>query len=88
MGWDKGWDSNFEELLREYLPFLSADEPLEADTDLRAVGLDSLGVVELLGSLEQAYDVRFVDEALSLDTFATPAVLWEQIGKMSGAANR
>ncbi|MFF4102634.1 phosphopantetheine-binding protein [Streptomyces sp. NPDC001903] len=82
-----GWDNNFEELLREYLPFLSADEPLEADTDLRAVGLDSLGVVELLGSLEGTYDVRFVDEALSLETFATPAVLWEQIQKLaSGAA--
>ncbi|KPI28840.1 phosphopantetheine-binding protein [Streptomyces sp. NPDC086989] len=83
-----GWDKNFEELLREYLPFLSAEEPLEADTDLRAVGLDSLGVVELLGSLEGAYDVRFTDEALSLETFATPAVLWEQIGALREAANR
>ncbi|MCT9011718.1 phosphopantetheine-binding protein [Streptomyces sp. NPDC054766] len=80
------WDKKFEELLREYLPFLSADEPLEADTDLRLSGLDSLGAVELLGSLENVYAVRFVDEALSLDTFATPAVLWETVTRLQTAA--
>ena len=80
------WDMKFEELLRGYLPFLDADAPLEADTDLRISGLDSLGAVELLGSLESAYDVRFVDEALSLDTFATPAVLWETVTRLRRAA--
>ncbi|MGW2649309.1 phosphopantetheine-binding protein [Streptomyces sp. NPDC001393] len=80
------WDKKFEELLRDYLPFLDADEPLEADTDLRLSGLDSLAAVELLGSLESAYAVRFVDEALSLDTFATPAVLWETVTRLQTAA--
>ncbi|MEU0603067.1 acyl carrier protein [Streptomyces sp. NPDC006393] len=80
------WDKKFEELLREYLPFLGADEPLEADTDLRVSGLDSLGAVELLGSLESAYGIRFVDEALSLDTFATPAVLWDTVARLRTAA--
>ncbi|MEU5090882.1 phosphopantetheine-binding protein [Streptomyces sp. NPDC021356] len=79
------WDQKFEELLREYLPFLDGDEPLAPDTDLRDCGLDSLGAVELLGSLESAYDVRFVDEALSLDTFATPEVLWETVRKLQTA---
>jgi acyl carrier protein len=79
------WDQRFEELLREYLPFLDDDEPLEDGTDLRGGGLDSLGAVELLGSLESAYDVRFVDEALSLDTFATPAVLWETVTRLQKA---
>lgn len=80
------WDEKFEELLRDYLPFLDAEEPLEADTDLRDSGLDSLGAVELLGSLESTYDVRFVDEALSLDTFATPAVLWDTVTRLQAAA--
>ncbi|OEJ36234.1 phosphopantetheine-binding protein [Streptomyces agglomeratus] len=80
------WDQQFENLLRECLPFLGPDEELTPDTSLRDAGLDSLGTVELLGSLESAYDVRFVDEALSLDTFATPAVLWATLTKMSEAA--
>ncbi|MFP3992321.1 acyl carrier protein [Streptomyces sp. E11-3] len=76
------WDQQFEETLREYLPFLAADEQLSPDTNMRDMGLDSLGTVELMGSLENTYDVRFVDDALNLDTFATPAVLWEALSKM------
>lgn len=81
-----GWDQRFENLLREYLPFLSADEPLSEDINLRDAGLDSLGTVELLTSLENMYDVRFVDDALTLDTFATPRVLWDAVSKMSRTA--
>ncbi|MFE2298894.1 phosphopantetheine-binding protein [Streptomyces sp. NPDC059445] len=80
------WDNKFEELLREYLPFHGAGEPLEADTDLRLAGLDSLGAVELLGSLEGAYHVHFVDDVLSLDTFATPGVLWSTLTRLRALA--
>ncbi|MFK0050587.1 phosphopantetheine-binding protein [Streptomyces sp. NPDC090741] len=81
------WDRRFEELLREYLPFLSEGEPLAPDTSLRDAGLDSLGTVELLGSLESAYGVRFVDDALGPETFATPEVLWAALGRLSQAAH-
>jgi acyl carrier protein len=81
------WDQNFEDMLREHLPFLDDDEPLVPDTDLRDCGLDSLGAVELLGSLESAYDIRFVDEALSLDTFATPEVLWNTVTRLQAAVS-
>ncbi|MET7986414.1 MULTISPECIES: phosphopantetheine-binding protein [unclassified Streptomyces] len=80
------WDKKFEVLLREYLPFLDAGEPLEADTDLRLAGLDSLGAVELLGSLEGAYGVHFVDDVLSLETFATPGALWATLTRLQALA--
>ncbi|TDQ04393.1 acyl carrier protein [Labedaea rhizosphaerae] len=73
------WDEQFEELLRRYLPFLSPEDPIEGDTRLRDFGLDSLGMVELLAQLEAAYDVRFVDDALTLETFETPDVLWKTL---------
>jgi acyl carrier protein len=70
------WDSKFENALREFLPFLDSDETLTADVSLRDLGLDSMGMVELLAALEDGYDVRFRDEYLTMETFATPAVLW------------
>lgn len=73
------WDERFEDLLREFLPFLPATHPLTEDLDLREHGLDSLGVVELLAALENGYDVRFRDEALCMRTFATPGVLWSTL---------
>lgn len=80
------WDEQFEEILRPYLPFLPADEELSGETNLRDLGLDSLGTVELLASLENAYDVRFVDDALSMETFASPGVLWGTLSKMAESA--
>jgi diaminopimelate decarboxylase len=43
------WDERFEVLVRKYLFFLAADEELRPGLDLREFGLDSLGVVDLLG---------------------------------------
>ncbi|MGK4580170.1 phosphopantetheine-binding protein [Kitasatospora sp. HPMI-4] len=80
------WDEKFERILRGFLPFLPPGEQLESDTQLRELGLDSLGTIELLGNLENAYDVRFLDDALTLETFETPGVLWKTLaGLLPGA---
>lgn len=76
------WDAQFETLLRRYLPFVSPAEGLTQETSLSDLGLDSLGKVELLGELENTYDVRFRDEALSAETFETPGSLWKTLSEM------
>jgi nodulation protein F len=80
------WDGRFETLLRRHLPFLGANDQLSTDASLRDLGLDSMGVVELLADLESGYAVRFRDEALTMATFATPGVLWGVLSAMSHAA--
>lgn len=80
------WDKLFEELLRGYLPFLSDEEALTPKTALRDLGLDSLAMVELLARLEQAYETRFVDDALTLATFETAGSLWSTLQRMAGVA--
>jgi acyl carrier protein len=77
------WDTEFEKLLRRHLPFLSPDEPLEHDARLRDFGLDSLATVELLAELERGYQIRFSDQALSLETFETPAILWKALSAIA-----
>lgn len=79
-------DERFEDLLRKYLPFLPAEYPLTDDTALREHGLDSMGVVELLADLENGYHVRFRDEALTMETFATPGVLWNTLSSLTRRA--
>jgi acyl carrier protein len=75
-------DAAFESTLRNFLPFLDATEALTPDMSLRDLGLDSMGMVELLADLESGYDVRFRDEALTMETFATPGVLWGVLSSM------
>ncbi|MCM2579591.1 acyl carrier protein [Streptomyces meridianus] len=76
---DDAWDSGFESLLRPFLPFLSPGAPLTPDADLRDLGLDSMGTVELLATLETTYELRFRDDALQMENFASPAVLWQTL---------
>jgi acyl carrier protein len=80
------WDEQFETLLRSHLPFLEADEELVGDLSLREFGLDSLGVVDLLVSLEEAYEIRLRDDDLRMDTFAAPSVLWATLFRLINSA--
>jgi acyl carrier protein len=79
------WDEKFEVLLRAYLPFLSNEEELRPELDLREFGLDSLGVVDLLAALESEYGIRLTDDVLSMETFAEPGVLWETLNEIQQA---
>ncbi|MGW7353312.1 acyl carrier protein [Streptomyces phytohabitans] len=76
------WDQSFEELLRKHLSLLEAEDEITADLSLRDYGLDSMGMVALLSGLEDTYNVRFVDDALNFENFATPATLWETVSAM------
>jgi acyl carrier protein len=76
------WDERFEKLLRSHLPFLEEGEEVAGDLNLREFGLDSLGVVDLLVSLEETYDVHFLGEDLKMDTFAAPSVLWATLFRL------
>lgn len=79
------WDEQFEVLLRTHLFFLAPDEELLPDLDLREFGLDSLGVVDLLVSLESAYGIHLTDDYLAMDTFTTPATLWGALSRIQDA---
>ncbi|MDH2430864.1 phosphopantetheine-binding protein [Sphaerisporangium sp. TRM90804] len=80
---DHPWDAGFESILRRFLPFLGAGEALAADAPLRDLGLDSIGTVELLAALEDAYDLRFQDDALEMGNFSTPGVLWKTLSSIT-----
>lgn len=78
------WDERFDVIIRRHLPFLPADEKLSDDIDMMDFGLDSLGIVQLLAALEDTYSVRFRDDALALDNFRTPGMLWKTLSDISG----
>ncbi|MET8948455.1 phosphopantetheine-binding protein [Streptomyces sp. NPDC004542] len=77
------WDEKFEETLRKHLPFLGAGDKLDSGSDLWDLGLDSIGTVDLMAALESVYDVRFVDDALTMENFSTPGVLWTALSELT-----
>ncbi|MET9850549.1 phosphopantetheine-binding protein [Streptomyces ossamyceticus] len=76
------WDATFEALLLEALPRLAAKGELRADSSLKAAGLDSLAMVEVLVRVEETYGIAVPDSELMADTFATPASLWRVVAAL------
>lgn len=77
----------FQEILRPHLPY-AVEEELGPDDDLAALGLDSMGVVQLLADIEGGYDVELPDEILNEATFATVGSLWGALSTLvSGDAD-
>lgn len=81
------WDEKFETTLRKNLPLLSREEELSEELSLYDHGLDSMGTVELLSALEQSYSVKFLDDMLTMETFATPRSLWKALSESIGAGD-
>lgn len=83
---ERSWDSSFESTLRASLPALPPGERLPADAALAELGLDSLNMIGLVGALEDAYDVEFPADRLTLDSFATPQTLWLALAQIRDSA--
>ena len=47
------------------------EQPLQASTNVNAVGLDSLDVINFLYSVEEATGVKIPDEAIALENLET-----------------
>jgi diaminopimelate decarboxylase len=76
------WDPTYSALLKEALPRLAAQGELKPDTSLKAAGLDSLAMVEVLVRVEETYGIAVPDSELMADTFATPASLWRVVSAL------
>lgn len=72
-------DAKFDEILRRQLPFATPADVLTENSRLRDFGLDSMGTVSLIADLEAEYNIRFLDDLLSLEVFATPGTIWAGI---------
>ena len=66
-------------VLRQHLRLLEQNQPIPPDADLGALGLDSMGAINLLLDLEQALDIKIPDEMLTAETFQTAALLEKTI---------
>ena len=77
-------DPPFIELVRRHLKYLKSGEPLEPDSALKSLGLESMASLELLLDLEETYGVVVSDRYLTEETFSTAGALWRVVTLLSG----
>ncbi|MCD2116035.1 MULTISPECIES: phosphopantetheine-binding protein [Rhodococcus] len=81
----RNWDEHYETMLRSVLPRLDAAAEITPHETLQALGIDSLALVHLLGTVEAHYAVTVPDEALFDGRCDTPLGLWEVIRSQAGS---
>jgi acyl carrier protein len=74
---------SFRTALLAHLPYADSGELSETD-DLAALGLDSMGVVQLLTHLEETFGLDLPDELITEETFETVGSLWAAVGGLLG----
>jgi acyl carrier protein len=62
-------DMQLETILRRYLVLIPAGQRVPLETELRALGLDSMSALTLILELEQIFGVSFPDSLLNATTF-------------------
>jgi acyl carrier protein len=73
------WPPEFESLVRQRCRLLDPGVPLDPAESLVVLGVDSLEVIELIVTLEAAFDFEFPAAQLVPEVFATPASVWQAI---------
>jgi acyl carrier protein len=59
--------------------FRKHEIPLEPDTPLLSVGIDSLDTISLLVEIEAVLDIRISDDMLSPEAFDSIGTLWQVV---------
>ncbi|MFH8751960.1 acyl carrier protein [Streptomyces rimosus] len=80
------WDDRFEKVLRRNLPHLPEQDALRPEDNLMDLGLDSMGMINLLMDLETEYGVRIPESELTFEAFASVAGLWDVVATVTSAA--
>lgn len=71
-------------LIHELAAILSADPAaIEPDVPLHDIGLDSMGLVELLVMIEKTFNLNLMESGLSKEDFQTVRSLASYINKLS-----
>lgn len=72
----------FRKTLLVHLPYADGAE-LKPEDGLRALGLDSMGVVQLLTDLEETFGLELPDDVLTDETFDTVGSLWLSVSALA-----
>ena len=72
-------------VLVEHLKLTGANSPIEIDSNLFALGLDSTDALNLLLDLEERYSITFPESLLTDNTFRTPRALIAAVVALSAS---
>jgi acyl carrier protein len=76
---------SLKKILRAEARFLAADADITPDMSLASLGIDSLGLIDLVVRIEDEFDLEIPPEHITPETFATPASIWRLLYQIEPA---
>lgn len=76
------WNVEFEDVVLAGLPGAPPGLRLEPDLVLAAYGLDSVGTLGLIASLEAAFGLTLPEDELIPSNFKTPSDIWALLSRL------
>jgi diaminopimelate decarboxylase len=70
------WPAEFEEMIRRQCHLLDPAAPIDPDTALALLGIDSVQILMLIVEIEETFLVEIPDTMLTGEHFATPRSIW------------
>ncbi|MEV6927323.1 phosphopantetheine-binding protein [Dactylosporangium sp. NPDC051485] len=72
----------FEDVVLFHLPDVTDPGAFTSHTPLGSLGLDSMGMIALMASLENAFDFTFPEEDVTTAAFYSADSLWSVVSRL------
>jgi acyl carrier protein len=71
-----------EWILRAHARFIATGTAINPDMSLTSLGVDSLGILQMIVQIEDEFDLEIPPEQITPETFSTPASIWQLLCKI------
>jgi acyl carrier protein len=75
----RAWPEEFERIIRRYCRFADPAQPIDPDTSLTLLGMESLQILGMIVDIEDTFAVLVPDSMLTADQFSTAGSVWNSV---------
>lgn len=78
----QAWPKEFERIIRRHCRFADPAQPIDPDTSLTLLGMESFQLLDMIVDLEDIFAVLVPDTMLTGDQFATAGSVWDSVRQL------
>ena len=75
----RAWPEEFEQIIRRHCRFADPAQPIDPDTSLTLLGMESFQLLNMIVDIEDTFAVLVPDTMLTGDQFATAGSVWDSV---------
>ena len=82
------WPQEFDQIMRRYCRFADPVLAIAANSSLTSLGIDSMGLINMIIAIEDTFAVTVPDEMLTSESLRTPGSVWAAVRDLINGADQ